>query len=159
MQARSLKHGYSPIGELPLDLMRDLLVDRKRPRRLDGVGRLNETSLSHPEWPSCFLPTERPTGCRNRAETPDRTAEFPTIPQAARSPARHRAEQTRRNDGLFLRRTQIPSPLADRPRCGTPNNEHLAIPSRPGRKRTIPPAAEPAPPIPPPRVENPRRSR
>jgi hypothetical protein len=34
MQARSLKHGYSPIGELGLDLTHDLVVHRKRPRRL-----------------------------------------------------------------------------------------------------------------------------
>src|SRR5580765_2275403 len=114
---------------------------------------------SHLERPSCFLPRGRPSGCRNRAKTPDRTAEFLTAPQAARFLARHHAVQTRRNDGLFLRRTQIPSRLADRPRCGTPNSEHLVIPSRPGRQRTILPAVEPAPTILPPPVENPRRSR
>src|SRR6478672_6291927 len=45
MQSPSPKHGYSPIGELRLDLTRDLLVNRKRPRRVDGLGRLGETSV------------------------------------------------------------------------------------------------------------------
>jgi hypothetical protein len=39
MQARSLKHRYSPIGELRLDLTHDLVVNRKCSRRLDGIGR------------------------------------------------------------------------------------------------------------------------
>ena len=40
MQARSLKHGYSPIGELRLDLARDLLVNWKpAPRRWGRAAR------------------------------------------------------------------------------------------------------------------------
>ncbi len=59
IQAGSLKHGNSPIGELLLDLTRDLLVNRKRPRRFDGVGRLGEMSVLIANGHICFLPTER----------------------------------------------------------------------------------------------------
>ena len=48
MQARSLKHRYSPIGELRLDLTHDLVVNRKCSRRLDGFGRLNQASILIP---------------------------------------------------------------------------------------------------------------
>lgn len=45
MQARSLKHGHSPIGELRLDLTRDLLVNRKLPSHLDAVVRFDKTPV------------------------------------------------------------------------------------------------------------------
>jgi hypothetical protein len=45
MQARSPKHGYSPIGELRLHLTRDLLVNRKLPPHLDAVVRFGKTSI------------------------------------------------------------------------------------------------------------------
>src|SRR5215467_11495082 len=48
MQARLLEHGYRPIGELRLDLTHDIVVNGKRLRRLDRVGRLNETSVLIP---------------------------------------------------------------------------------------------------------------
>jgi hypothetical protein len=54
MEARSLKHGYSPIGELGLDLTHDLVVNRKRSRRLHGVGRLHETSIPIPNGHPVF---------------------------------------------------------------------------------------------------------
>jgi hypothetical protein len=54
MLTRSLKHRYGPIGELRLELSHDLVVNRKRPRRLDGVGRLNETSILIPNGHPVF---------------------------------------------------------------------------------------------------------
>src|SRR5215471_128634 len=60
MQARSLKHGYSAIGELRLDLAHDLVVNRKRSRRLDGVGRLHETSI--------LVPNRHPVLCQESVQ-------------------------------------------------------------------------------------------